>query len=59
MKKELQEKILLIASISFTVAAIIFLIVNTILKPTNNVYLIACVVCIILSNLFNIVRLKK
>lgn len=59
MKKEVQEKLLLIASISLTVAAIIFLIVNTFLKPANNICLIACVVCIILANLFNIVRLKK
>lgn len=59
MKKELQEKLLLIASISLTVAAIIFLIVNTISKPANNICLIACVICIILANLFNIVRLKK
>ncbi len=59
MKKELQEKLLLIASVSLTVAAIIFLIVNTIQKPANNICLIGCVVCIILANLFNIVRLKK
>lgn len=56
MKKENINKLLMIASIGLILLGIIFLIISFIDKSSKNPYLSVSLLCVILANIFSIIR---
>ena len=56
MKKENINKLLMIASIGLILSGIIFLIISFIDKNSKNPYLVVSLLCVILANIFSIIR---
>lgn len=56
MKKENINKLLMIASIGLILSGIIFLIISFIDKSSKNSYLSVSLLCVILANIFSIIR---
>lgn len=56
MKKENINKLLMIASIGLILSGIIFLIISFIDKSSKNPYLSVSLLCVILANIFSIIR---
>lgn len=56
MKKENINKLLMIASIGLILSGIIFLVISFIDKNSKNPYLSVSLLCVILANIFSIIR---
>lgn len=56
MKKENINKLLMIASIGLILSGIIFLIISFIDKSSKNPYLSVSLLCVVLANIFSIIR---
>ena len=56
MKKENINKLLMIASIGLILSGIIFLVISFIDKSSKNPYLSVSLLCVILANIFSIIR---
>ena len=56
MKKENINKLLMIASIGLILSGIIFLVISFIDKSSKNPYLSVSLLCVVLANIFSIIR---
>ena len=56
MDKKILKRLLIISSVGLLVAGIIFLYISMLGKVESNWSLCAALVCILLSNLFNLIR---
>lgn len=56
MKKENINKLLMIANIGLILSGIIFLVISFIDKSSKNPYLSVSLLCVILANIFSIIR---
>ena len=59
MKEETVKRLLIIASLGLAVAGIIFLCMAIFTAEKNNAYLYVALGCVVLSNLFNIIRYQN
>ena len=59
MKKENINKLLMIASIGLILSGIIFLVISFVDKSSKNPYLGVSLLCVILANIFSIIRKEK
>lgn len=57
--KDILNKLLIIASIGLAAAGVIFLVISFIGKFDGTWPLAASLICIVLSNIFNIIRIRQ